>query len=120
MAVNPKILIVEDDQAVLEVEKLMLSDKYDLVTATDGNEAVRKYVERRPSLVLMDIMLPVMDGVQATKEILKIDPNARIIGVTAYAVNRGKEMLRAGALDILKKPFSRNELVEIIDKFLSD
>lgn len=120
MAVNPKILIVEDDQAVLEVEKLMLSDKYDLVTATDGNEAVRKYVERRPSLVLMDIMLPVMDGVQATKEILKIDPNARIIGVTAYAVNRGKELLRAGALDILKKPFSRNELVEIIDKFLSD
>lgn len=68
----------------------------------------------------MDIMLPVMDGVQATKEILKIDPNARIIGVTAYAVNRGKELLRAGALDILKKPFSRNELVEIIDKFLSD
>jgi len=105
MVVNPKILIVEDDHGVLEVEELMLSDRYDVVTATDGDEAVKEYVEHRPSLVLMDIMLPVMDGVQATRKILKIDSNARIVGVTAYAENRGEELLREGALDVLKKPF---------------
>jgi len=118
MAVNPKILIVEDDQAVLEVEKLLLSGRYNVITATDGGEAVKEYVEHRPSLVLMDIMLPVMDGVQATREILKIDSNARIVGVTAYAENRGEELLREGALDVLKKPFSRSGLVETIERYL--
>ena len=113
-----RILIVEDDAAVLEAIQLMLSDNYEVIVATNGLEAVKMYETYKPDIVLMDIAMPVMDGVEATKEILKRDPGAVIIGVTAYAAKRGKELLEAGAKEIVEKPFTRKKLIETIEKYL--
>ena len=113
------ILVVEDDAAVLEVLQLMLSEKYQVVTAKNGREGVMLYKTLKPDLVLMDIAMPEMDGVEATKEILKHDPNAKIIAVTAYATSRGNEMIEAGALEVIEKPFTRKKLLETIEKYLN-
>ena len=63
----------------------------------------------------MDVMMPVMDGVEATKEIKKIDPQAKIIGLTAYARKEGRELIEAGALEDIEKPFTRKQLIEVIE-----
>ncbi len=115
-----RILIVEDDEAVLETVELMLGKDYEIMKATDGWEAVKLYKVFNPDIVLMDIVMPRMDGVEATREILKIDPEAKIIGVTAYASRKGKELIEAGAKEIVEKPFTRSELVGTIEKYLDD
>jgi len=113
-----RITVVEDDAAVLETVQVMLGDRYEIIPATNGEEAVRKYKMFKPEVVLMDVMMPVMDGVEATKEIKKIDPQAKIIGLTAYARKKGKELLEAGALEVIEKPFTRKQLIEVIEKYL--
>lgn len=118
MKQKARLLIVEDDAAILEAVQLMISDHYTILTATNGEEAVRLYKMFKPDIVLMDIAMPVMDGVEAAKEIKKFDPNAKIVGITAYARRRGQELLDAGALEIIEKPFTRRKLLETIEKYL--
>ncbi len=113
-----RVLIVEDDEAVLETMELMLGKNYEVVKATNGQEAVKMYKIFRPEVVLMDIVMPKMDGVEATKEILRIDPKAKIIGVTAYASRRGKELIEAGAKEIVEKPFTKSGLISTVEKYL--
>lgn len=115
---KPKVMVVEDDLAVLEAVQVMLGDRYEVIVATNGKEAIEKYQEYKPDIVLMDMLMPVMDGIEATKKIKEIDPQAKIIGLTAYAINKGKELLEAGALEIIGKPFTRSQLIETIEKCL--
>ncbi|MCS7121805.1 MAG: response regulator [Archaeoglobaceae archaeon] len=119
MTTKPKILVVEDDLALLEVLKIMLQEEFEVILATDGKSAVKIYETYKPDLVLMDIALPEMNGVEATKEIVKRDPNAKIIAVSAYARSRGKEILDVGAKETLEKPFTKKKLIEIIKKYLN-
>lgn len=115
-----RILIVEDDLTIIEILKIIFKEKFEILVATDGKTAVKVYELYRPDLVLMDISLPVMDGIDATKEIMKIDPNARIIGVSAYAGTKGKELLKAGAKEVIEKPFTKKKLLETIGKYLNN
>jgi len=117
--VKKRILIVEDDADLIEILSLMLSD-YDYIIATDGKKAVQLYKIYKPSLVLMDIMLPGMSGIEATKKILEIDPDAKIVGVTAFGKKWGNELLEAGALEIVEKPFTRKRLVEVVERYLNE
>ena len=112
-----KILLVDDDELLRGILASMLSS-YTIIEAGNGREAVELYRIHKPDLVLMDIMMPVMDGVAATKEILKEDPHAKILAITAFAPIRGKEMLDAGAIDIISKPITRKKLNEIVQRFL--
>ncbi|MDK2781791.1 MAG: two-component system, chemotaxis family, chemotaxis protein CheY, partial [Archaeoglobi archaeon] len=98
--------------------KLVLEEKYEVITATNGEEAVQLYKSHKPDVVLMDIIMPVMNGVDATREIKKYDPDAKIIGVTAYARTHRNILLKAGALEIVEKPFRRRVLLETIEKYL--
>ncbi len=117
--VTHKILVVEDDPAVLEVIRMMLNgNECQVLTARNGKEAVDLYRFAKPDIVLMDVEMPVMDGVQATKEILKLDPNAKIIGVTAFSKTKGKDLLAAGALEMIEKPFTRRKILATIKKYL--
>ncbi|MBO8181304.1 MAG: response regulator [Archaeoglobus sp.] len=112
-----KILLVDDDELLRGILASMLSS-YTIIEAGNGKEAVELYKLHKPDLVLMDIMMPVMDGVAATKEILKENPDAKILAITAFAPIRGKEMLDAGAIDIISKPITRRRLNEIVQRFL--
>ncbi len=114
-----KVLVVEDDQAVLDVIRLMINgSECQVLTARNGKEAVDLYRFAKPDIVLMDVEMPVMDGVQATKEILRLDPNAKIIGVTAFSKTKGKDLLAAGALEMIEKPFTRRKILSTIRKYL--
>jgi len=117
---KPRILVAEDNDVILEIMEIMLKDKYDLVTATNGKDAVDLYINFRPDIVLMDIIMPKMSGARATEEIRKFDQNAKIIGITGYDTERGEGMIKAGALDIIQKPFTRKKLIETIEKYLND
>jgi CheY-like chemotaxis protein len=66
----------------------------------------------------MDVMMPLMDGVAATKLILEENPNAKVLAITAFAPIRGQEMLDAGALGIISKPITRKRLNEIVQRYL--
>ena len=112
------VLIVEDDDSVMEVLKIMLSDRYTVIEARNGREAIEIYRAYKPDIVLMDVVMPELDGIAATREIKKIDPSAKIIGVTAYAKKKAKELIEAGALEVLEKPFSRKDIVSAIEKHL--
>ncbi|MCC6027241.1 MAG: response regulator [Archaeoglobi archaeon] len=112
-----KILIVEDDESMIELLKKILC-QYEVIVAKDGKEGVEKFLAEKPDLVLMDIELPKMNGIDATKEIKKIDPNAKIIAVTAYAVQRGNEAMKVGILEIISKPFKIKNLIEKVESAL--
>ncbi|ADC64433.1 response regulator receiver protein [Ferroglobus placidus DSM 10642] len=114
-----KVLVVDDDLILLDLLKMMLSEYYEVITATNGEEAIELYKKHKPDIVLMDILMPKMDGITATKIIKSIDPNAVVLAITAYAPHKGKEMLKAGAVDIIEKPIKKMELVEKIEKFIS-
>ncbi|MFP3946676.1 MAG: response regulator [Archaeoglobaceae archaeon] len=110
-----KILIVDDEPAMREVMGLIL-DKYEIIEASNGYEALEVCERVKPDLILMDIMMPRMDGIEATKAILEKYPEAKIVAITAYKSQKGKEMLDAGAIDILEKPFRRKELEELVHR----
>uniref|UniRef100_A0A7C2SN37 Response regulator n=1 Tax=Archaeoglobus fulgidus TaxID=2234 RepID=A0A7C2SN37_ARCFL len=112
-----KIMVVDDEIAMREILKIMLKD-YRVIEASNGREAVELYKKEKPDIVLMDIMMPLMNGIEATSEIKKIDPNAKIVAITAYASSKGEKVMNAGADYILKKPFTRRDVVKLINKIL--
>ncbi|MCS7130126.1 MAG: response regulator [Archaeoglobaceae archaeon] len=116
--VKKTVLVVEDDLALLEALELMLKDHYNVIKATNGKEAIKLYYTVKPDLVLTDIVMPEMDGIKATEEILRNDPNAKIVGITAYYLSKEKDLINAGAKEVLEKPFTRRKLLETLDKYL--
>ena len=113
-----KVMVVDDEIATREILKIMLKD-YKVIEASNGREAVELYREERPDIVLMDVMMPLMNGIEATSEIKKIDPDAKRVAITAYASSKGEKVIEAGADYILKKPFTRKEVVELIKRILN-
>lgn len=113
-----RVLIADDDELLRDVLKTMLSD-FDVIEADSGKRAVVLYQMHRPDVVLMDIVMPEMDGIEATKEIIRIDPDAVVIAITAYAPTKGGDMLKAGAREVISKPIRRAELIEKIRKYIT-
>ncbi len=121
-SVPPLLLVVDDDNFQRELLKGILEDTgFDLVFASSGNEALAVLGKYHPALILMDIHLPDIDGVEVTRRIKSIDAFAdvRILMVTSQ---RDKdtvlESLKAGATDFIVKPLNREALLAKIDKSL--
>jgi len=110
------ILVVDDNDDLRGVFRLLLKE-FEVVEASNGLEALSSYKKSKPELVLMDILMPEMDGIVATKKILEMDPKAQIIAITAYST-RSNEILDAGALDVLKKPIRKAELLKKINEYI--
>ena len=89
--------------------------------ATNGEEAVQQYRQLQPDVVLMDIIMPRMDGIEATRQILSLDPQARVVMCTALG-QEGilKKALQLGARDFLVKPFRPEKIIEALHKSLSE
>jgi CheY-like chemotaxis protein len=109
-----KILLVDDNQDFLDILKQSLSN-HQVLLANDGLAGVEAYKKELPDVVIMDIKMPVMDGIKATKEIINFNPNAIVIGGTAYTELQ-KDMFDAGAKFVLIKPFSIDSIEKIIEK----
>ena len=88
-----KILLADDNDELRMLYSIMLSE-FTVIQAVNGDEAVAFYKQHKPDLVLMDIVMPGKDGIEATKVILDRFPDAKIIGHTAYSSIKGDEMLR--------------------------
>ncbi|HJH25416.1 MAG TPA: two-component system response regulator [Methanophagales archaeon] len=119
-----RILIVEDAAYMRDMLSEMLEQaerSYEVVGfAVNGKEAVEKYKELKPDLVTMDLVMEVMDGIQAIREIKKDDPNALIIAISALGTpEQKKAALDAGAEEYLWKPFTIKNLLEALEKLLS-
>lgn len=111
-----KILIVEDEPGIYTFLKEGLIDEgYDTLVATDGSEALRAFADWKPDLVLLDWMLPTMDGIEVCRRIRETDVTTPVLFLTAKdGVEDTIKGLRTGANDYIKKPFSFEELVERI------
>ena len=115
-----KILIVEDDRGIsrfLEIE--MTKRGHEVRKAETGLEALEIFEEFRPDIVLLDVMLPEMDGVEVAQMIREKDPSTGIIMVTALGETKDKVTgLKAGADDYVVKPFDTEELVARMESLL--
>ena len=112
-----KILVAEDEESNFRyIEKLLKKAGFELLRANNGLEAV-EYVEFDNSinLILMDIKMPVMNGVEATREIKKMKPDIPIIATTAFAIPGDREVfLNAGCDNYIPKPIRAGELIDMI------
>jgi len=116
------ILIVEDNQDLRHIVQMHLKLLgYDSILAVNGKEAVDMATSHLPDLIVMDIMLPVMDGLQATR-LIREHPNTQstpIIAMTARVTSEDKEeCLRSGCDDFIAKPFTSKQLTSIVEKLL--
>lgn len=114
-----KILVVDDDVHICELVKLYLEkEEYEVVTAHDGGEGLEKFKSCNPNLVFLDIMLPVMDGLQLCREIRRIN-NTPIIMLSAKEETFDKVLgLELGADDYIVKPFEPKELLARVKAML--
>lgn len=117
-----KILIADDEEDVKVVVQLFLESKgYEILTAYDGLDAVEKIQSEKPDLVLLDIMMPLIDGFEVCKKIKDIPELADIPIIMMSASSHAESKQRGievGAIDYLVKPFSPEELGKLIEKTL--
>lgn len=117
-----KILIVEDNPQNRELILMTLSPYgYSLLEATDGEEALKITQREKPDLILMDIQLPKLDGLEVTRRLRQVPvfSHIPIIAVTAYAMEWGEEkIMEAGCNAYLPKPFSIHELRRVVAEML--
>jgi DNA-binding response OmpR family regulator len=113
------VLVVDDEEAIAEAVRARLeSEGYRVVTAGDGPEAIRAHLEHRPDLVVLDLMLPGMDGLEVCKEIQK-ERWTPVLMLTARAEEADKVAgFAVGADDYLTKPFSLRELAARVNAIL--
>ena len=111
-----RILVVDDEIIIRNLLKEFLSRKgYAVYTAPDGRAAIAEVKEIRPHIVLLDIMMPGMGGIDTLKEIRKIDPRVGVIMVTAIADEElGKRAIALGACDYITKPVNFDYLETVL------
>jgi two-component system response regulator AtoC len=116
---RPVILVVDDDPGVRESFRLILEDHYDVVDVPDGPSALDVVRASPMDLVLLDIRLPGMDGIEVLERIKAIDDRAEVILVTAVkTVRTAVAAMKLGAFDYLTKPFEEDELLSLASRAL--
>lgn len=118
-----KILVV-DDAAFMRMmvkDNLKKAGYSDFIEAGDGEDAVNKYTETNPDLVLLDITMPVMDGIQTLQRIKQINPQSKVIMCSAMGQeSMVVEAIKLGALDFIVKPFKPERLIQTVKNVLGD
>ncbi|MGI8641869.1 MAG: response regulator [Pyrinomonadaceae bacterium] len=116
------VLIVEDYADTRTMMKFLLQRfGYEVIEAADGQEAVERVKQSHPDLILMDLSLPVMDGLTATQIIRKVDGYGKIpiIAVTAYGNSFYKKAIEAGCDDLINKPLDFDNLEPLLEQYLA-
>jgi DNA-binding NtrC family response regulator len=115
-----KILLVDDERHIRQVLCAFLAERgHDVTTAESGEEAVQKATEARPDIVVLDLSLPGMNGIETFQKLRQSTPNLAAIFMTAYgSIRSAVDAMRAGGDDYLAKPFDNDELLLAIDRTL--
>jgi two-component system, NtrC family, response regulator AtoC len=102
----PRVLVVDDEPDAVELLQEFLTSKgYDVITAGDGEEALRKVKAERPHLILLDVRMPKMNGLEVLRQVRQIDKEVGVIMVTAVNEEEtGRQSLELGAFDYIVKP----------------
>jgi CheY-like chemotaxis protein len=117
-----RVLIADDFSDTRKLVRLLLERSgYEVDEAADGYEAVKKAVSERPSLILMDIAMPVMDGIQATQAIRRhYDPSeVPIVAMTAYGDFYQDRALDVGCNAVVQKPVSIADVPPLVEKYVN-
>jgi len=115
-----RILVVDDDQGILDSFEVLLGDRYDLVKADNGYEALRILEDDPPPLMFLDIKMPGLDGMDILKKLQKDQKNVGVVVITAVSQEEvEKEAKSLGVIDYLKKPFDIAEVEEIASNVFS-
>jgi len=117
------ILLVDDSKTSRKILKTILEDAGHTIVAeaSNGEEGVDLFIEKKPDVVTLDITMPVMDGIEALKQMKLMDKNAKIIMVSA-ASQKSKmlEAIKYGATDFIAKPFEPEQIVKTVLKYIGD
>jgi len=112
------IHVIDDEPIIHEVlRELLTSEGYTVELSSNGEEALKKQPDFEFDLILLDLLMPGMNGITVLKKLKEIDPNAVIIIITAYAsVESAIEAMKIGAFDYIQKPFKHDELLLTIQR----
>lgn len=114
-----KILVAEDTDSNFLLVSIILKKAYDIVRAYNGEEAIAMYKSEKPDLILMDMKMPVMDGLTSSMKIREIDKEIPIIALTANAFDSDRQKaLDAGCNDYMSKPLVASALIELLSKYI--
>ena len=117
MSQSPKVLVVDDSKFERAFLTGILKEEGWTVIgeAEDGLDGLQKFIELTPDVVMMDITMPRMDGLAALKAIMQINPEARVVIVTAMSTpEKFREAINSGAKDFIVKPFSHGKVQEVL------
>ncbi|MBN1276402.1 MAG: response regulator [Deltaproteobacteria bacterium] len=115
---NETILLVDDEEAILNIGKdILQSFGYSVITAENGEKGIEMFRREQPSLVILDVNMPGIGGHQCLKELLEIDPDAKVIIASGYSTNESiRQAIRSGAAGFIGKPYQiRDMLAQVRD-----
>ena len=118
----PKVLIVDDAAFMrLSIKMILNKNGFEVVgEAENGAVAVNKYSELKPDIVTMDITMPEMTGIEALKSIMKLDPKAKVVMVSAMGQEgMVREAIISGAKSFITKPFKNDHVIQTLNKVLA-
>jgi len=113
------ILVAEDEDSNYELVKIVLQKRYRLIRAHNGIEAVQFNEDEHPDMILMDIRMPGMNGLDATRIIKEVSHNTPVVALSAYAFDENiREAKAAGCDEFMAKPFRVENLIEMVKKYV--
>ena len=115
----PLILVAEDEDSNYELVRIVLAKRYRLIRAHNGIEAVTFCEDEHPDLILMDIRMPEMNGLDATRIIKEVNPDVPIVALSAYAFEENiRDAKAAGCNEFMAKPFRVEDLIDMVEKYV--
>ena len=117
-----KVLVVDDAKFLrVMLRSILESDAYEVVgEAENGKEAIELYQKHKPDIVTMDLTMPVMNGIEAIKELKKIDEHVNVVVCSAVGQKHVVvEAIEAGAKDFIVKPFNESKVLETVNRVLN-
>ena len=121
-AIKAKILVIDDDKVIQEgCNRILTGEGYDVETAFTGQEGLKKMEEETYDLVITDLKMPDISGMEVLKKIKNNDPDIGVIMITGYSTaETAVEAIKLGAFDYLPKPFTPDELISVVNKAIEE
>ncbi len=114
------VLVCDDEEGIRESLKLILEKDYDVIFAVNGNEAIEKLKKGPVDLVILDIKMPRMDGIETLKKLKATRPDIKTIISSGYkSMETAKAATDAGAVDYIVKPFNKTEILASVKRILA-